>query len=226
MRFRDLRLAALALLAAGAMGGCGSSSGNGVASKPAQQILNAASNAAHSAHSVHVNGSASSAGQALQLDLNLVNGKGASGTISTSGFTVDVIDIANTVYLKGSNSFWQQFGGKGAAQLFSGRWLKSPATGNFATFAQFTDLKQLFDRIFSNHGSLTKGAATTVRGQQAIPLHDARGGDLYVATTGKPYPVELVKSGAGGGKVYFSDYDHPFSLAAPPNAVDISKFRG
>lgn len=229
---RHLRLGAVALAVAAALAGCGSSSssssssGNSISSKSPQQILNASNRAAQSARSVHVAGSMASNGQPLTLDLNLVNGKGASGTISTSGFTVDIIDVAHTVYLKGSNSFWQHFGGKAAAQLFQGKWLKAPASGNFAAFAQFTDLSQLFQRILSSHGKLAKGPQTTMAGQKVITIKDvSKGGALYVATTGKPYPVALSKPGSGGGTVRFTNYDQPVSLSAPANAVDISQFQ-
>lgn len=228
MAIADLRLGALALLVAAAVGGCGGSArngdapANGLASQSAQQILDASGQAARGAHSVHVSGTISDQAQPLRLDLDVVNGKGASGTITVSGLRVDVVDVANAVYLKGSDMFWKHFASTGAAQLLRGKWLKSPATGSFAAFAQFTNLAQLFNRVFSGHGTLTKGAETTIGGQKVITVHDSRGANFYVATTGKPYPVSLTKAGSGGGTVHFSDYNHQFAIAAPPGAVDIS----
>ena len=52
-----------------------------------------------------------------------------------------------------------------------------------------------------------------------IAVHDAsKGGTLYVATSGSPYPIELV-NGADQAKVTFSQFNAHVPLAAPPGAV-------
>lgn len=239
MPFSPFRCALPLVLAAVALAGCGSSSsnsssssssssGNGVAAKTPDQILSAAEQAAESAQSVRISGAVSSGGQPVALNLALVNGKGASGTISSGGVGADIIEVNKTVYLKGSDNFWRHVAGAGAAQLFHGKWLKAPANGNFAAFSQFTDLNGLFQKLFaSGHGTLQKGATTTIDGQKVIALTDtAKQGTLYVATTGKPYPVQLKKTGSDGGHIDFTDYNQSFNLAPPKNAVDVSKLHG
>ena len=48
---------------------------------------------------------------------------------------------------------------------------------------------------------------------------------LYVATTGKPFPVELTKNGTDGGTIAFAEWDKPVTLTAPANAVDIEQLQ-
>ena len=50
---------------------------------------------------------------------------------------------------------------KNAAQLFNGKWLKAPASGQFASLAALTNLNELFNKLLSSHGTLTKGATTS-----------------------------------------------------------------
>ena len=43
-------------------------------------------------------------------------------------------------------------------------------------------------------------------------------GDLWIATTGTPYPIEVVKLGSGGARLTFSGWGS-FSLPTPPTTV-------
>ena len=54
----------------------------------------------------------------------------------------------------------------------------------------------------------------------------SHGGTLDVATTGKPYPIQIRKSGKGGGKISFDRWNAPVTLAAPKNAIDLSQLQG
>ncbi len=224
-RLLPVLLSATALLA-----GCGGSSGgggNGVAAKPATQIVSAAGQAAVHAHSVYVTGSVASSGQQVGLDLHLVNGTGAQGTITTSGLRVDIVSLNNTVYVKGSDAFWQHVGGANAVHLFHGKWLKGPSNGDLASFAQFSDFSALFQKLLTSAGPVVKGHTTTIRGESAIAVRDSRqGGTLYVATHGQPYPLEVAKSGSGGGRVDFLQYNQSFAITAPKGAIDVTKLGG
>jgi hypothetical protein len=65
---------------------------------------------------------------------------------------------------------------------------------------------------------------TTVRGQKVIAVADhAKGGTLYVATTGHPYPIEIKKQGSGQGQITFDRFNQQVSLAPPANSIDLSK---
>ena len=63
-------------------------------------------------------------------------------------------------------------------------------------------------------------------GQNVVGLRDTtHGGTLYVATTGKPYPVQVIKRGSQGGELDFDRYNEPVSLKAPGSAIDISQLK-
>jgi hypothetical protein len=217
-----------ALLCAGAISACGGSSGggsdNGVSSKSASDIVTAATNAMNKVSSLHVSGSVSSGSAPISLDLDLVSGKGGRGTMSESGLSFQIIVVSNNVYINGSPAFWQHFGGAAAAKQLDGKWLKTPATGDFASLAQLANLHTLLGSLLASHGAtLTKGAKTTVNGHAVIGVKDSsNGGTLYVATTGQPYPIEVVKGGTSGGTIKFDSFDQSFSLTPPANSIDIS----
>jgi hypothetical protein len=216
------------VLALVALAGCGkSSSSNGTASKSAEQIVSESKAAADAASSVHVSGSLKSGGASVKLNLNLAAGKGAQGEISQNGASFKLILVGNTAYISGSPAFYRSLGGSAAAQLFKGKWLKASATsGEFASFKQLGDMRQLIDSTLTSHGALVKGATTTVGGQQAIAITDsAKDGTLYVAATGKPYPLQISKGGSESGKIAFSGWNQPVTITAPSNAVDLSELK-
>jgi hypothetical protein len=223
-----LALGLLSAVLAGCGGSGGGSSENGVASKAPGEIVAATKAAADSASSVHVSGSIVSDGSPITLDMSLVAGQGGRGQLSENGLSFELIELDGTVYISGSPAFYKHFAGSTAAQLFQGKWLKAPATsGDFAALASLTDLRKLLDAALENHhGKLTKGDTTTVAGQKVVGVNDASdGGTLYVAVTGKPYPIEIAKNGAGGGKVVFDRWNEPVTLKAPADSVDVAKLQ-
>ncbi|HEY2536626.1 MAG TPA: hypothetical protein VGI24_06560 [Solirubrobacteraceae bacterium] len=219
-----LLVLALVLLA---IGGCGSSSssGNGVASKSPSEILAASKTAADSASSVHVSGSLKNNGTPITLNLSLVSGHGGRGQISQGSLSFNLIVVGDTIYLKGSPAFYSHFGGSAAAQLFQGKWLKAPASGGeLGSLATLTNFTQLLAQTLASHGTLVKGSTSTVAGTPVIELRDtSNNGSLFVATTGKPYPIQIVKHGSETGHITFTDWDKPVSLSAPPGAIDLSQ---
>lgn len=214
-----------ALLAAAALAGCGSSSTNGVESKSASEIVAAAQKAAGEAKSVHVAGSVSTAGSKLALDLQIEQGKGAKGTISQGPLSFELVRVGESVYIRGSASFYEHFAGGEAAKLLKGKWLQAPAnSGEFQTLGSLTDMRKLIGTVLGQHGTLAKGGTSTIEGQKVIAVKDkSRGGFLYVATTGKPYPVQLSKSGSG--EVSFKDWNASVSISAPSNSINIEKLK-
>jgi hypothetical protein len=208
--------------------GCGSSGprGNGIASKPATQILAAAKKATDTARSVHVAGTVVSEGLTLKLNLDMLQGEGAKGKVSEGAISFEVVRIGNTAYIRGSRAFYERFGGREAATLLKGKWLKAPATsGQFATLGALTDLRQLLDPVFAERARLSKGSITKVDGRQAIALEDVSHRNvLYVSTAGKPYPVEIEgsKSSTASGTITFSNWGAPVGLKAPAESIDIT----
>jgi hypothetical protein len=222
-----LALVAVALVLAGCGGSSSSSPSNGVADKSPAEILAATKTAADAASSVHVSGSIVSSGSPITLDMHLRAGKGGRGSLSENGLAFQLIQTGGTVYIKGSPAFYKRIGGTAAAQLLQGKWLKAAASSSdFASLSQLTDLRQLVDQTLANHGSLTKGQTTTVNGQKVVGLTDkTKGGTLYIAATGQPYPIEITKNGSGGGKIIFDSWNEPVTVAPPANAIDVAQLQ-
>lgn len=222
-----LCVALLASVGLAACGGGESSSGNGVESKSASAILSSSLAAANGAKTVHVSGSGTSEGTKVKIDLRLDGEKGASGTITKGKLSVQLIRVGGKAYINGGASLYEQFGGGEAAKLLKGKWLEASATsGELAALNSLTNLKALLGAIEEGHGSLKKGSTKTVDGEKTIAIIDTKqGGTLYVATTGKPYPIELVKTGAEGGHFNFAEWEEPVSISAPPKShvLDIEK---
>lgn len=228
MRCRIAASAACSLLVACVISACGggSSSGNGVAAKSPNQIVSAALSAIDGAKSAHIAGKVVSGNSTITLNLHLASGRGGKGTMSEGGLGFQIEVIGPVVYIDGSPGFWRRFGGAAAAQLFQGKWLKAPATGQFASLAQLSNLHSLLSTVLTTHGALTKTGTSTINGQSAVGIRDTtQGGTLYVATTGKPYPLEILKNGGQGGRIVLDSFDKPVSLTPPAGAIDISKFK-
>lgn len=229
-----MRASAFALvLTAALLAGCGSSGStaksNGEASKPAAQALKDAQAAATSASSAHVSGNLESGGTPVGLDLSMARNKGAKGSMSTNGLEFDLVRVGDTLYIRGSDEFLKHFAGGAVARLLHGRWLKAPAThGRLSSLAPLTDLGGLFTIIASRHGKLANDGATTYKGTKVVAIRDTSDNSkLYVAATGKPYPVAIVGGRKGqSGAITFDDWNKPVSLSAPSDALDISSFGG
>ncbi len=194
--------------------------------KPPNAIVRDANDAIARASAVHVAGSLFDNGVPLTLDLSLVSGKGGAGQLSEAGYALRVITVGQNVYIKGTSAFLSHFASPAAARTFAGKWLKAPASGAFAPIASLTNMQELFRRVLLSHGILKKDGMTTVNGRRVIALRDSTQGEsLYVATTGPPYPVEVVKKGAGGGRIVFDRINQPVKLTAPAGSRDLSKVR-
>ena len=117
-------LAALGVVLAFATGCGGGSNGsaNTEATKSVDQIVADAESAANNANSVHVAGGAVRGRTPLQLNLDLVAGKGGKGHLTVNGLSFDIIRIGEVAYFKGDATFWRHLGSKFAAQLLEGRW--------------------------------------------------------------------------------------------------------
>lgn len=216
-----LALAASAVLLAG----CGSS-GNGEADKSAEKIISDAKAAAVAADSVHVDGTIAGQGQAVMLDLR-VKGSGGTGSISVMGTKVEVVRIDPALYFRAPAAFFAAVGGaqgKAIGDKLADKWVKTTVDNpQFAALGGLIDKEQLFSNAIGAKGKLAKKGKGTVRGKDAIKIGDA-GAFLYVATTGKPYPLEVMGQESGGGTsaVYFENWNDPIDLTPPPGAVELS----
>ena len=224
------RLLAPLVLTAALLAGCGGGSkSNGEAAKTAPQVVKDAVAAAGAAKGVHVSGSLVSGADHLTLDLHIDGGTGGTGTITEQGLSFQFVRLGSKAYIKGSDAFYKKFAGAAAAQLLHDRWLMGSATtGQFASLTGLTDIGQLIGHVLTTHDKLVNQGETTRNGQKVVAIHDVtKGGTLYVAATGEPYPLEVVKTGgAEPGDVTLGDWDKTTPVAAPKNPIDLSKLGG
>jgi hypothetical protein len=72
-------------------------------------------------------------------------------------------------------------------------------------------------------GEASKSAsAITVDGQKATELKSSKGGSLFVATSGTPYPVEFAGGGTTSGTVTLSEWGTAKAPGAPKSSIDIN----
>jgi hypothetical protein len=194
-----------------------------VASKNASEILAAAKAAAQSATAVHVESLAAQGPLTLKQNLDLAR-DGGHAHITGLGLDFEVIRIANTLYLKGNPALYQRLGGP-AAHAPPGTWLKAPAnSGPLAQFAAFTDLPGEVGRLLSSANPVAKGATTTANGQKTIALQQTGrlyAGQIYIATTGKPYPIQITRTGRETSHTTLTNWNQPVSLSVPSNTISI-----
>jgi hypothetical protein len=230
-------LAPALVLAVVVLAGCSStsSSGNGVASQTPAEILAASKSAAAGAATVHVAGSILSEGKPISLDMELVGSNGVGdnggrGRLTLGGLGIRLIAIDKAVYVKGNDAFYTHFAGAKAARLLHGKWLKGSAEhGPLASFASLANLGKVLDSTLQDHGPLSSAGTTTVNGQKAVGVTDAADdGTLYVATSGAPYPLEIVKTGSatGAGKIVFDRWNKPVTLQPPTNVINADQLQG
>jgi hypothetical protein len=223
--FRLLALGTLSTMAI--LTGCSSSSStNGEASKSAHQIFSDSERATESVSSVHVSGRFTSGSDKVSLDFVDSSGR-SGGTISDKGATFQIILSRKTVYIKGSQATMTKLAGQAAGQLLGGKWLQTTTTDkNFGDFAEIFNLPDLIKHVQPT-GTLHKDSATNVNGQSVVGLTDtSRKGTLYVATTGRPYMVELVGPPKEPGTITFDHYGTAKRPAIPKGAVNLDQLEG
>jgi hypothetical protein len=223
MRPRHPATLGAAIAASVAIAACGGGTpSNGVAAKGASAILASTEAALRSVKSVHVAGSLKSSGLAIGLDLDLVAGRGGQGRMTLNGRAVMIKAIGQVAYFNASPAFWKQYAGAAAARFLHGNWLKMPtSTAGFSSVVALTNLHELFGSFLgSGHPAVLKGKTTTIGGRSAIGVvNPASGGTLYVATTGRPYPVAFERQ--GGGRLVFDRYNAHVSLQPPSHTFSI-----
>jgi hypothetical protein len=213
------------LLAAGCGGGTGSPR-SGEAAKPATKVLAAATKAADTAGSVHVAGQIAAGGNEVGVDLSLARGKGATGSATLGGANVDVVVVGRKGYIRAGADFWRQFTqAVPLAQLLAGKWLEIPAgNARFGAVTSLANAQTFFGQLTSGHGTLANHGETTYKGRKVVAIYDTtKHATLYVAATGKPYPVAFVGAGGQSGTVTFDRWNDPVTLKAPAGALNFSQ---
>jgi hypothetical protein len=203
---------------------------DGIADKSADEILTAARQALTNAQSVHLKGVLTDNGETIKLNL-WVSRTDAKGSITApeggKTYKIDVIKSGGRFYMH-APAMWRAVGGAAAAHVIGDRWVLVPkGDKDFKDFATIVDIRAMTKDILAPDGSFTKGKQTVIDGKPVIGL-DGGDGTLYVATTGRPYPVKLVpfKPEKPGEQLAFLDYDAAVKVQRPANPLDLSKISG
>jgi hypothetical protein len=223
-------VASLALLAgctSGTPTATPTSTTNGVESKSAQEILNAAVDALGHAQSFHLVGETGQ--DPLKFGLDLVYaGDNLKGTVDYSGVPVNVVKVGSDLYVNAAQSFWssalatflgadqQALVTQLSAQL-GGAWAKAPA----AAAASVVPIPLSLDQLFGSDAvpaPLTKGDVGTLDGKPVVTFTDGDGSKFSVALDGQPYIVQIDTT---DGPVKLSDFDAPVTIDAPTGAIDL-----
>jgi hypothetical protein len=198
---------------------------NGVAKLSADAILKKATTALIAAKTFHVAGNDVEDGQKVSVDLKIA-GKDGIGQLSIGKAKLEMLTVAGGKYIKPNEAFWEQNAGgaqkaKVIMTVVGDRWVKVPSSDK--DIAGLFELFQVND-ILKPDGKLTKGAAKQVGGVPAITLtdHGSPGGSMYVATTGRPVPLEL--DGGDKSVLKFSDFGATFTDIKKPAANQVMDF--
>jgi hypothetical protein len=219
-----------------ALGGCSSSAstgaadavaaganGNGIEKKTAAEIVAASKAAAEAAAEVHIKGTADGTDIDARLALDVGDVK-----LVHNGEHVEVMRVGSDHYLMGDTAFWTEAASATAAAKLAGKWVKLTAEQAKA-YEKFLSVPTFFDGMYQSSGTPTKGDVGTVDGVETVALTDTDGSKLYIATTGKPYPVKVANAGTSGDQVTLTEWNVPITdVTAPPagSVVDASTLTG
>jgi hypothetical protein len=209
-------------------------SSNGIADKAPEEIIRLAKEAFRQAGSVRVKGNGTNDGAVYAVDMRIKGAAGGKGTVTVEHNLVTILRIGKQAYLKGDADFWKAAGDPAVAELLKGKYLKAPSDRRqLESILLFTDAGTFADKILKVDGGARKGERRTVAGVETVGVIFKSGKDevtMYVATTGKPYPMQILTTSTDvdAGELVFTDYDKPLELTPPPadQVVDTSKLGG
>lgn len=215
------------LLAVVLIAGCGSTS-NGIASKSPTEILATSRTTAEHASSVRISHS-SSQGKAVTTTLDAVLTKDdGEAQFSLLGVSFDVIHIGDTTYFKGNRRFAARLSQALSVRIPPNVWVKDSSGKIAAEIGEFTHLGYDTHLLLAGGYQPTKGSTTNIAGQPAIELKEARklsNATIYIATTGRPYPLLMRRAGQETAETTFTDWNKPVTFDSPTDAIELSQLQ-
>lgn len=206
--------------------GCGGSEED-ITTKSAGAILAASRAVADEASAVRVHSNISQGRLPFTIELHLAGREGGHARLVIANSTSEATRIGQTVYVKPSPAEYRRLARTGL-HVPAGTWIQTQAGGSkLGAFGALTEpTTELAVLLADPSVSLTKGAVTTIHGTKAIELK-TKGklytGAVYIAASGKPYPLEIVKHGRETGTVTFTGWNDPATITLPTNTVELSQ---
>ena len=193
----------------------------GLESASADEVLAAARAALLRAPSVHAKGNLVTAGTPYTIDMRMVRGAGAAGTMGVQGKGLDLVRIGDTAYVRPDAAFLRSATNSASSvRLLSGTYFKVTARKSalFAPFVALTDAEQAFGSTLAPAGQVSKGAVTHLNKVRALDLlvDGGKSGHVFVALSGPPYPLRIVYGSTSRQHVDLDRFGARVKLAAPP----------
>ncbi|MFB7916516.1 hypothetical protein [Streptomyces sp. NPDC056061] len=223
----------LVLTGGGILGGGAARADNGIDTLSAQQIADRSRDALLGVRSLHIDarGDLAERNPSAALGLTLDRDGNCDGSVDLGGSrgSVRIVKRGDDVWAKPDANFWKNqvpVGGPAFAAILNGRYLRGKADDprlRGVTDACDLDVYRhvVVDNAENDRGTLNKGRRTTLDGAPVVPLtriRDDRTLTVYVAATGKPYPLKITVEGGGAqhAVVALSAFNRPVPSATPP----------
>lgn len=239
-----IRFALVPLLAAALVAGCTEApvtpTETPLADFPAAEILAKAKAAVSEAKSYQVVGTATDE-DGVKADLEMtVNGEDRRMVVKTDiaaiagtgegEVTIELIKVGADLYAKFPSDMFKLIAGdvpEEVLALFADKWLKLPededASSIFGGDDPFAEAN-LFESLTATEVEKAE-ELETINGVEVVKLTTSNDEVIYVATSGKPYPVRVT---SGESTADFSQWDSAPAVTAPPagEVFDLSAFAG
>ncbi|MER8267284.1 hypothetical protein ABT007_24165 [Streptomyces griseus] len=216
-------------LGAVALAGCGGNGGSDDAfdGKSADTIAADAVKATRDAESVRIAGSARQpGGNEVGLDFHVDEQDRCKGTMTGQGAKADVLQVEQSVYVRGDEKFWQNSlkgkpGTDAVVKQVQGKWVQSEqGKSGMEGMCDKQAFLAAMDSDKSERKGMKKGDTTEVDGQPALILEKKQANGekitMYVATEGKPYVLKTVTEGGDApGEVVLSDFNKKVDARKP-----------
>ncbi len=211
------------LAAIPALSSCAAAS-NGVDQETATVILKAASRALSSARTFEIHATSTVQGSTGSITFEIEGQNEGEGTFTSSAITFQAEELNGVDYFR-SSTLWNQVGGTSLQAALGDRWVYISASSSTAAqlteaFGELTSPKALADQLTKGSPDAVKGKKGTLGSQPVIVVNEPPTAAVYVASTGKPYPLRWVQTSSQ--HVDFSDFGKKFHLRAPSRPLNLA----
>jgi hypothetical protein len=211
-------------------GGGGDDGGSDFTEQSAKEIADAAKEAMGGLTAVRIDGSLTSDGDEITIDMAIGEDENCTGSFSTQGASAEILGVDGTMWFRPDAAFWELFAGPEAAAQISAaagdRWVTLPADDT--SFAQFCDLEEFLGELMDDESeaTYTKGETKEIDGEETIEIISDRPEEGvssgYILVEGDHYLVSIVKDeGEDPGEVTFSGFDEQPDVEAPADDEQI-----
>lgn len=192
----------------------------------ANQYVLAAGKALGSARSLRISGSIRESSGSEVVNLVIYSDNDLNGSLTIAGHLVDMTRIGETDYYRAPPAFWESAGKLPAtlAKSLAPDWISLPNSSSDGMGTSF-DFAGLVSSFESDPG-LTLVGHQKVDGHTAVGVKTKNGDVLWVAASGKPYPISDVRpgTGTGSGTLTFSGWNAFKLPTAPKKSYALSSF--